>query len=280
MSAPFKYSLLRYQPHMSRHEVVNVGVVLFAPNGPEVRQVEDLKKLRMLDPNVSAAEVTRQIAALQHTLEHLYRQGCSAEEAVKFLSRGSMGPSCGTVGWVEPGEKPVPDILDELMRELVLPPARQRAATEGRSRLHTELRLMFNQAKMLGKEPGDISNHLVVPNFPIDADLGLFAEFALRNGRLHVTETVDFRVKDRAAKKREAESKAMVLVQALDTVGRDDLQCHVVISGAADDNLQPSVKLLRRYADNLFVREDAADWQQYCNLMHQAAQQRAADARP
>lgn len=276
MSKALQYSLVRYQPHVTRHEVVNIGVVLFTPQGPELHLAPQLHKLAALDPNLPLQRVRDQVESMRQTLVLMHESGIAPEQAAAFLSKGLAGPSCMPCGLLEVDGRDLGDLAQELLQELVLPPARKRAAisTQSSSRLHTELRHLFQKAGMLGKAPSDIEHHKVVPHYPIDPDVGLFAEFALRNGRLHVTETVDFTVKDVAAKKREAESKTLVLLQALETVGQQGLRRHVVVSGARVDAARTSIALLSRHADDVFVRESQADWARYMDLMSQAAQHR------
>ena len=270
MNAVLNYCLLRYQPHISRHEVVNIGVVLFSPEGPKLELASNLSKLRALDPNASLIHVHEQAASMAQTMGMLWQSGSSASEIVAFLSRALSGMFCMPLGTLDATGMTEAEVIDELMRDLVLPPARKRSPATANSRLSTELRTVFQQARMLGRDQSDIDRHLIVPHFPIDADLGLYAEFALRNGRFHVTETVDFRVKDAASKKREAESKTLVLLKAMEAIGKDDLLRHVVVSGANTDAARTSIALLTRHADDVFVRESAEDWRRYLDLMHQA----------
>lgn len=271
MNAVLNYCLLRYQPDIYRHEVISIGVVLFSPEGPKLELASNLSKLRALDPNASLIHVHEQAASMAQVMEMMWQSGSSASEIVAFLSRGLSGMFCMPLGTLDATGMTEAEVIDELMRDLVLPPARKRSQATASSRLSTELRTVFQQARMLGRDQSDIDRHLIVPHFPIDADLGLYAEFALRNGRFHVTETVDFRVKDAASKKREAESKTLVLLKALEAIGKDDLLRHVVVSGANTDAARTSIALLTRHADDVFVRESAEDWCRYLDLMHRAA---------
>lgn len=263
------YCLVRYQPNPSRHEVVNIGVVLFTQDGPVLEVGTNLTKLLAIDPNVSLTKVHADALELGKTLAALWQQGVSAANSVQFLGKVLCGASCMPLGLV--AATTPQETLADLMQQLVDVPAALGTATRNtKGLLHKELRAMFKQAYILGKTPGDISQHMVVPNFPIDPEVGLFAEFALRNGKLRVTETVDFRAADGANKKREAESKTLVLLQSLETVGRPDLHRYVVVSGATDKT-QASINLLSRHADDLIVRESSEDWLRYIKEMAEAA---------
>ena len=263
------FSLIRYQPDMHRQEVVNVGVVLYLPEGPRVSMAPNQGKLLALDPNIRLATVYEQVSRLQVALTSMWEQKASVEELVRMFETGG-NLSISATGMLDRTQRGLEEIIDELFRDLVSAPVRRRIREPQTSRLHTELRREFQRAGILGNKPSDISKHMIVPNFPIDADVGLFAEFALRNGQLHVTETVDFRTSTVSAKRQEAQAKTLLLVQALDRVGQDALRRYVVVTGATA-GVQASMNLLQRHADDLIVRESAEDWSRYVDAMYRAA---------
>ena len=265
-----KYALVRYQPDRARHEVVNIGVVLFTTAGPVLSVASNLTKLLAIDPNLSLLQVQEDAGALDQALQVLWKSGASAESVTSYFGHAMCGATLSDVGQIAPQNRSVELIVEELQRALVFAPVKKKKQSARASRLNSELRAIFRSAKILGKEPGDIGHHMVVPNFPIDSEVGLFAEFALRNGKLRVTETVDFRGGEPSTKKREAESKTLVLLQALEIVGKSDLHRSVVVSGASE-KIQPSISLLSRHADDLIVRESAEDWGRYIDMMAQAA---------
>lgn len=263
------FSLVRYQPDMQRQEVVNVGVVIFAESGPMVSLASNQGKLLALDPNFRLSRLYDQGKRMQDAMCSLWDETKSTTELLEvFGAGGSL--SLSPTGMLAAANRSIESILEELHKDLVSAPVRSRSREPQTSRLHTELRQVFRQGKILGTKPGDISRHLVVPNFPIDAEIGLFAEFALRNGKLHVTETVDFRTSTPSAKKQEAQSKTLILVEALERLGASDLRRYVVVTGASSQ-VQASMNLLARYSDDFIVRESAQDWQRYVEAMHKAA---------
>lgn len=266
-----QYSLLRFQPDASRQEVVNIGAVLFTPDGAKTLVARNLAKVLALDPNTSLMRVQAMASNLAMAIDAFGRSGLSPAQICEQLGHARSGITLMPPGDLLVQGRSAEDLLAEIERDLVNTPARRKVVAPRVSRLHTELRASFRSARILGSEPGDISRHLVVPNFPIDPDVGLFAEFALRNGRLHVMETVDFRVKDHAGKKREAEAKTLVLLQALESVGAADLRRYVVVSGADAASANPSMTLLSRHADDVIVRESHEDWTRFVNLMAEAA---------
>lgn len=270
-STPLLFSLLRYQPDMQRQEVVNVGVVVFTASGPSVSLATNQGKLLALDPNFRITRLYSQGERLQKALRSLWEENPSTDELVRMFGAGGS-LSLSPTGMLDARGRSVESIVKELQHDLVLAPVRTRTRERQPSRLHTELRQLFKQGGILGSKPDDISRHLVVPNFPIDPEIGLFAEFALRNGKLHVTETIDFRTSTLSAKKQEAQAKTLILVEALERLGATDLRRYVVVTGASSQ-VQASMNLLERYSDDFVVRESAQDWQRYVDLIHNAARQ-------
>ena len=263
------FSLVRYQPDMHRQEVVNVGVVLFTPIGSHVSFASNQGKLLALDPNFRLNRLFDQAHKLHEALKGLHEARVPIEDQIRMFSTGG-GISLSAPGMINAQGQSPEALLEELLHDLVSAPTKRRLREPQTSRLHTELRQIFKQARILGSKPGDIAKHLVVPNFPIDPDVGLFAEFALRNGQLHITETVDFRLSTHASKRQEAQAKTLLLVQALERVGSDDLKRYVVVTGASTQ-VQASMNLLERHADDFIVRESEQDWRRYVDAMHKAA---------
>lgn len=263
------FSLVRFQPDMSRQEVINVGIVLFLEDGPRVSIAPSQGKLLALSPNFRIARLFALGSNLQAMAGSLWEESRSAEHVAACLD-GLGAISLSRPGVVQAEGRAEADVLEELQRDLVNPPPKRRERQAQTSRLHSELRQLFRQSGILGTTPNDINRHLVVPNFPIDPEVGLFAEFALRNGQLHVTETVDFRTSAPSVKRQEAQAKTLLLVQAQSSVGRADLKRYVVVTGASAQ-VQASMNLLERHSEDLIVRESSEDWRRYVDAMHAAS---------
>lgn len=263
------FSIIRYQPDMHRQEVVNVGVVLFADDGPRISLGASLGKVLALDPNFPIANIYDQAERLRGVLANLWERNVPIDDITSRFGPGGM-LSLSSTGMLERTGRTPESIIEELERDLVRAPTPRRLKEPRTSRLHTELRRVFAQARILGSKPTDISRHLVVPNFPIDPDVGLFAEFALRNGKLHITETVDFRTAAASTKRTEAQAKTLLLLQAQNRVGAADLLRYVVVTGVSSQ-VQSSINLLSRFADDLIIRESTQDWRRYVDAMHAAA---------
>jgi hypothetical protein len=160
-----------------------------------------------------------------------------------------------------------------LLRRLVLPiepPRVLESRQKPQSRLRTRLRAQFKNQGLFSVNPEDISNHKVVGQYPINVEQGLYAEFALQNGAMHVTETIDFDVQSSSlrAKVMEAQAKTFVLDAAADHFGRDTRR-YVVVSGSYRKHAQPSVRLLEDHGV-LFAVESEQDMGRYFDLIQAA----------
>lgn len=271
------FSLIRYQVDLQRQEVVNVGVVLFTEAGPLIATPPGQGKVLALNPNFPLSRVFEQTERLAEAVRSLWKDCSDVSAVLQFFRSGAL--TLSPLGTILRGTRTDESIIEELLRDLVAPPPRQRSRIAQKSRLHTELRTLFRDAKILGSSPEDISKHLVVQNYPIDAETGLFAEFALRNGHLHLTETVDFRLSTASTKRQEAQAKTLLLVEARQKLGKR-IKRYVVVTGVSAE-IQASLNLLERHSDDLVVRESRLDWQRYVDQMHAASREgtrRAGDA--
>ena len=82
--------------------------------------------------------------------------------------------------------------IKRLMLKLVEPKSRARHIA-GNTKITISLRDQFKQQNILGKDLKDITKHLVIPNYPLFPDEGLYADFVLKNGVYRITETADLR---------------------------------------------------------------------------------------
>lgn len=269
MAATYHYSLLRAVPDRRRGEWVNIGVVVYRQDRLDVRLIENLSKLRMLCPELDS-EVIKQLPTF-------WAQVCanlhSPEECHAALSGMPMvHPSPIAAFLAAPGTYNA--AVNRIMVDLVEPPPQPRQRTN-ESRVQTTLKKMFHEARILGEGPADIERHRVVPHYPIDPASGMLADFALKNGRMHITQVVDFRVKAeqiKTAKRGEVGLKAMGLVTA-SKVYRSKMVPLVVYAAnpATIELVQPSLNLLHQQAEHVFDLGNPRDMASYMQRMKLAA---------
>ncbi|PPC77951.1 hypothetical protein C4K68_07855 [Pokkaliibacter plantistimulans] len=254
----YKYSLVRLSPDPIRGEVINVGIVVYLDGKVDVRLTESLKKVNALGSGISEE-------TLQELTDQLEWLG-SIESNVDIL------PSLfsGSIRLTSPGlfQADSNDLYEDkvlsLMGKYVEP--QKGAARKGRKRIATELKDIFRQNGLLGRNNEDLMNHKIVYNYPISPEEGLHAEFLLKNGIYHITETLDLRGEDKKAIRGESALKAITIERAQRVYGKNNISSFVVY--AADNSSQEKaskaqLKMIERDADilvNLRSKQDMANY--------------------
>lgn len=273
MSEVAKYCVIELYPNRERLEIITVGILVRFENKWDVRVLSDLKKIIALNPLYP----TDGIISMATTMKSLLADFNSFEDARKFLLK--MGGSPGLQEFVgqfpASSEQQFNNEIEWLLSELVLPPCIHQESHKpalGQNRLRTRLRRQFKNRHLLAARGDKIDDHKVIEKFPIAANQGLFAEFALKNGVMHITETVDFEVGESSKRHKiiEAQAKTLILSAAKQHLG-NNTKTYVVVAGSNRNTAKPSINLLSDYAD-VFALESSNDMGRYFERIYQAAQ--------
>lgn len=274
MSYPF--TVLRVQPDRMRAESVNIGLLVFLPNGKVMARLGiDTYRLRALDSNLARLPI---FDNLQEEIETRLNELPSRDMQTMVL-RDLFSPvvpdsQLGNIEANNPAE--LEERLGYLMTRLIKRPtvtlsAQKQPALRKTSKLNGTLRDWFKQAKILSRKADDLPKHKVVANYPISAANDLYAEFALKNGEVHVIETVDLRRHDKMteAVRKEAAIKSIILDQAKEVFGQGGKRIAVV---AADDYaaMRPALGIVTRYADDIVAIESNNDKQRLADFIQQS----------
>jgi len=246
--------LVNYQPYPVRAEHCTVGALVFAQEGQaRIHLAHNLKKVKALDPRAN-------LETLREALHAFTKEINDKPGAWDALKTGLAGlrfsPSPGSFVYNSAAEY---DRQVQWLLQTVAEPrsAEPRKMQQPKSRLFVDLKNTFKSYGWLGEKAEDINDHKVVTHYAVVAEEGLSAEFAMKNGCLHLVETVDFRAGAASAKRMEAKGKALVLDAAKDQ--DPQTQCTVVVAAQDYDDFAASMRLLNRYADRLAVYESATD---------------------
>lgn len=251
------FSVLRHQPYPQRTEHVNIGIAAFLSDGTvRVRLASNLRKLRALDPRASMSAARSQEEHLRKMLEELRADGGDAMN----LSIGPwrLGGATGTFCYQS--EHEIERSIEWALRESCDPRDGARPLDRPAvSRLYTDLKRTFSANGWLGKRPEQIADHLIIPRYSIIPEEGLVADFALRNGSLHVLEALDLRGVEAniAAKRTEGQAKAMVLTSA--QLADASAKTYAVVAGSNDSRAAGTMRLLERLADDIYAWESGDD---------------------
>jgi hypothetical protein len=268
MARSFEYSVLRVVPDERRGECVNIGIAVFRDEGIDIRITSSLAKVAALNGDVDLDSL-RNLPTLINDWTQGITGGARAQQAL-LTSFGIIAVS--ELGNFEAETDAIyQQRVAYLMRALVTPVAADTAARTPATKLKTALKAKFRKNHILGAGTLDIAKHLVVPDYPIDEDEGLFADFVLKNGAYRVTETADLRAASvsNLGRVRVASLAAIKLHKAKETFGKST-QTFVVYASRKDPSSH-SLNLLGDYSDRVFNLESYKDMATYMELMMEAA---------
>jgi hypothetical protein len=245
-----EYVVLSHRPSVNRTEHLHYGILTRSPHGWRAHVAHDLRKLRAIDPQASA-DALRDLESRIPQLLH----GCQSWEQARLALRAfGIHASEGNHGMIAyASEQDYLRGVQAALASQVLPPARQRPPREATSRLHLDLKRSFAARGWMGR---DIWAHQIVERYQLAGQM-VTAEFALRNGRLHVLETVDLRTSNPAAKRADVRAKALVMDYAADT--EPDSARYAIIAGIDSPVAAEAKTLLQRYATHVLAWESRAD---------------------
>jgi hypothetical protein len=212
-----------------RGEILNAAIAVFGERSVDIRLPRRLDKLRALshalDLEVFKATVNRLpeldrliTAEGVHTLD---------ERLTRLCDLTSL--SFSKPGWLEAATADAYEAsVARLLKHLVEPEPTRATPVRKRTRLLSVVRKAFRSERVLARKGEDLDCHRIVSNFAIAE--GLEADFLLKNGAMHVIETVD--ASDEHATVRKIVSdiavSALVLEQARMTFGQTSTRAKIV----------------------------------------------------
>jgi hypothetical protein len=162
--------------------------------------------------------------------------------------------------------------VNKLFNELVSPIKSKKTDVE--HTLFTQVKNKFKSLDILANDESGLSRHQIVPNYPINLEMGLKADFVMKNGVYHVSGVVDFNVGEHQypSKLKETSFKIMTFMHSKDELkvgSTPDTKCYFVYSAtkSIEDKISKHLKLASRHSDDLFNFSSRDDEQRYIALM-------------
>ncbi len=190
MAHCYKFSLVRVDASAPRDERLNVGIAVLGDGRLDVRMPRSLSKLSALSHALGEADV-RDAAENFSRLDKLFSDEDPSDTARLERLREMSPFEFSPLGqfYAQTLEAYEAE-LARLMRAFVEPePAPPRVARNKVSHLTTALKKAFRAERVLAAKGEDLNAHRVVTN--LELATGLIADFVLKNGAMHVIETVD-----------------------------------------------------------------------------------------
>ncbi len=268
-----KYSLIQFTPDRKRNETINIGLVAFMPDAIVVNLCESIRKIRAVDGAISGNDLKNIESMLHKIFSRSVPVSLEIESKFEFLKlllpdSYQLSPlGCFSAATRDEANLKV----SLLMNELVIPP-RPVITRERGARIITNLRSIFRQHDLFSDSVDDIFNHRIVEKFPISEKSSLRADFALKNGVYHITETIDLGARDASVKFKEAGLKSFVMAKAKLELGKET-KCYAVYSASAADEKDKSeaIDLLSEGSDFIFNLRSQKDKVDYIQRMEEAA---------
>ncbi len=268
----YEYAVLTAVPNARRGERVNIGIAVFHSGRVDVRFKQATYKLRAL----TGQSLEAQIEGARSRLQSLYLGSSSAKDALSRFSMLEPMLKSTNLGILRADTtEEYEQRVEEIIQSLVALPAKERPDTK--SRINTEIARELSRAKALASGEEGIEDGKVVRNFVIDENEGLQADFALKNGRMHVASTLDLR--KHTAGLGEAALKSIVLDKAEKLYGKESVLKIGVF--AVDDDMRSEFKkhidLLGDYSNVLYDWQDLQSRKGFKRALYNAMGRSAVD---
>lgn len=263
MANSYKYAVISAIPDQIKAERINIGLMVFKSDTVDVRILNNLAKLRALGGETNIDYYL----TLGNLFNQLHNKSFSTEQQYTFFKNVGAGVHLSdrlgefTLQFNDDYEKHV----DALMSKLVIPASRLKGKAT-HSRLITSIRTELKKLNVFSRESDDIMQHKVVENFPISKNDGLYADFAMKNGVYHITETVDYGIKNPKERFDQSASKALSFIKAREVFG-DNTNLLFVYSADTDteSKIITQLNLTSDYASDTFNMLSSVDTKRYYN---------------
>ena len=234
MARCYDFAIVRLSPEGSRGESLNIGLAVFDQDKLDVRAGARLEKIRALSAAVDPSTVQEIIENLPNLDEKLRDAGLvTTQDRMRTLSR--IGPiSLSLAGqFVADNTSVYEERLSVIMRAMVTPEIAPKRLQLKRSKILTQLKSAFRSERVMAKKEDDLSAHRIISSYSLDE--GLVADLVLKNGKMHVVETVDASGEMDSLRKAISEIgvSALVLERARMRFGEKNTEARLVYSASS-----------------------------------------------
>ena len=265
MAASYRFAVARFSPDDARGERLNIGLLVANGQQIDARLSKRLEKLRAISAAVDP-DTIRQL--LTNTALIAGQDGTDFEAALSGVEPGPLSFSqAGT--FVAESPSAYEARIESIMRALVDPEPAPFKAREKRSRLLTSLKGVLRRERVLAQKGEGLSSHRVVPQYQLDE--GLVADLVLKNGAMHIVETVD--VTGREDQVRRAVSEiavaALVLERARMKFGEEQTKTRLVFNASTslEKAAMPSLDAAEHQGAELINWASANDRERFVHAM-------------
>lgn len=261
----FKYSLIRVTPNLEKGETINVGLIVYHGNDIDVRMLNSVSKLKAIDKGLTIdylEDLTNSLFDISHKINDI--------ELLPCLFKGSLSLSSFGMFTLQANEQ-YEYKINELMNRLINP--HRQTHKRLKRRVFFDIKATFVQHGIFSKYSEDLYQHKIVANYPISDEEGLVADFLLKNGKYHLTETLDFRSENIKKQMGESAVSALTIAKACE-IYKSNIDSFVIYAAettSQEKAARQQLNLLEKHSDNLINAFSKEDMNFYYEKMLNAA---------
>lgn len=265
---PLHYSLVRYKPSDVKGEIINIGIVVFTEEpSADLFFIPSAGKVQSIDPgfnNLALSQVKdyiKKICSEESTPEKKYKRLYETYDR-KIIFSEAASFYCSSP---QQYRETTTNLYDILVR-----PTSSAPAYQDRQRVKTKIKKLFENYKLLSIRPEGIENRKVVIDYPLDRNGGLTVDFAFKYEEHHITEVIDFSIKDLNTKFNEAGLKAITLVQSKELLGVNTETTVLYSANASQErNAAKHITLLNKYCDQMYNSQSSQEMRTYMDYVRE-----------
>ncbi|HEX8401028.1 MAG TPA: DUF3037 domain-containing protein [Allosphingosinicella sp.] len=190
MERCYSYAVARFVANRLRDERLNIAVVVFKDDGLDVRLPKSLDKLHAISAALDVQGVRDAVEQLYDVYTFAVHEGLSAQEKLDAISPFAAVDFSMLGEFRAASSEQYENRLTSLVRTLVEPePALPRQAVRRPSRLLNDIKSAFRSERVMARKGEGLEAHRILQNYKVAE--GLPADLILKNGAMHIVETVD-----------------------------------------------------------------------------------------
>lgn len=262
MSRFYKYAIAQLKNNPSRDERLNLAVVVLNGNELDVRVPKSLDKIRALSAAINIDKVRESLSRLPELDLFIQEQGVSTEE--ERLSRlAQVTPiAFSSIGQFNAASaEAYSSCVQQLLLKLVEPePAPIKAMRRSATKLLADVKTAFKSEGVLALKGEGLDAHRIVMNHKVAE--GLSADLLLKNGSMHVVQTVDASSEEASMRMiKSIAVSALVFEQARMRFGEDQTNARLVYkaSSTSEALIAPSLHAAEHQGATLINWESRDD---------------------
>ncbi len=269
-----KYAVARFSSHPVRDERLNIALVVFNDDGLDIRMGKRLDKVRAISGMADIGELRDRFEKIVELDQALINSGDKTAEA-RWQILTELGlADLSNISDLECSTKVVyENSINLLMKGLVEPEPSKLRGNVKKTRLLATVKLALRREGVLARPGENISDHRVVPNVPLAE--GLVADLVLKNGAMHVVETIDASSQDSSARRivTDIALSALVLEQARISFGEQETRANLIYnaSSSTESIAMPSLRAAAHQGANLINWQSHDDQRQFITYLSSLA---------